>query len=89
MAKAQKNDKAIVLIKKSNNLVESRYKFDIWETRFFLSILAQIRKDETDLRTYRIWYKDIIKTFGLNSGDAYASLREAAKSLIRKPVRTS
>lgn len=89
MSKAQKNDKAIVLIKKSNNLVESRYKFDIWETRFFLSILAQIRKDETDLRTYRIWYKDIIKTFGLNSGDAYASLREAAKSLIRKPVRTS
>ena len=42
MSKVQKNnDKAIVLIKKSNNLVESRYKFDIWETRFFLSILAQ------------------------------------------------
>ena len=56
---------------------------------FFCLILAQIRKDETDLRTYRIWYKDIIKTFGLNSGDAYASLRDAAKSLIRKPVRTS
>lgn len=90
MSKAKKqNDKAIVLIKKSNNLVESRYKFDIWETRFFLSILAQIRKDEADLRKYRIWYKDIIKTFGLNSGDAYASLRDAAKSLIRKPVRTS
>jgi plasmid replication initiation protein len=90
MAKVQKNnDKAIVLIKKSNNLVESRYKFDIWETRFFLSILSQIRKDETDLKTYRIWYKDIIKTFELNSGDAYASLRDAAKSLIRKPVRTS
>jgi plasmid replication initiation protein len=90
MPKVQKNkDKAIVLIKKSNNLVESRYKFDIWETRFFLSILAQIRRDETDLRTYRIWYKDIIKTFGLNSGDAYASLRDAAKSLIRKPVRMS
>jgi plasmid replication initiation protein len=90
MAKVPKNkDKAIVLIKKSNNLVESRYKFDIWETRFFLSILAQIRRDETDLRTYRIWYKDIIKTFGLNSGDAYASLRDAAKSLIRKPVRMS
>jgi plasmid replication initiation protein len=90
MAKVgNKNSKAIVLIKKSNNLVESRYKFDIWETRFFLSILSQIRKDDTDLRPYRIWYKDIIKTFGLTSGDAYASLREAAKSLIRKPVRTS
>ena len=90
MAKVRnKNSKAIVLIKKSNNLVESRYKFDIWETRFFLSILSQIRKDDTDLRPYRIWYKDIIKTFGLTSGDAYASLREAAQSLIRKPVRMS
>ena len=91
MAKSQKkkNNKGITLIKKSNNLVESRYKFDIWETRFFLSILAQIQKEHIDFKTYRIRYKDVIKTFGLKSGDAYASLREAAKSLIRKTVRTS
>jgi plasmid replication initiation protein len=79
--------KAIVLIKKSNNLVESRYKFDIWETRFFLSILAQIRRDETDLGVYRIWYKDLIKTFDLKSGDSYGLLREAAKSLLKKPFQ--
>jgi plasmid replication initiation protein len=79
--------KAIVLIKKSNNLVESRYKFDIWETRFFLSILAQIRRDETDLGVYRIWYKDLIKTFDLKSGDSYSLLREAAKGLLKKPFQ--
>jgi plasmid replication initiation protein len=79
--------KAIVLIKKSNNLVESRYKFDIWETRFFLSILAQIRRDETDLGVYRIWYKDLIKTFDLKSGDSYGLLREAAKGLLKKPFQ--
>ncbi len=91
MAKSQKkkNNKGITLIKKSNNLVESRYKFDIWETRFFLSILANIQKEHIDFKTYRIRYKDVIKTFGLKSGDAYASLREAAKSLIRKTVRTT
>ena len=91
MAKSQrkKNNKGITLIKKSNNLVESRYKFDIWETRFFLSVLAHIQKEHIDFKTYRIRYKDVIKTFGLKSGDAYASLREAAKSLIRKTVRTS
>lgn len=91
MAKNQKknSNKGITLIKKSNNLVESRYKFDIWETRFFLSILAHIQKEHIDFKTYRIRYKDVIKTFGLKSGDAYASLREAAKSLIRKTVRTS
>jgi plasmid replication initiation protein len=90
MPKVQKkNNQGIVLIKKSNNLVESRYKFDIWETRFFLSILSNIQKENTDFKTYRIRYKDIIKTFGLKSGDAYASLRDAAKSLMRKTVRTS
>jgi plasmid replication initiation protein len=85
----KKNNQGIILIKKSNNLVESRYKFDIWETRFFLSILSNIQKENTDFKTYRIRYKDIIKTFGLKSGDAYASLRDAAKSLMRKTVRTS
>jgi plasmid replication initiation protein len=85
----KKQNQGIVLIKKSNNLVESRYKFDIWETRFFLSILSNIQKENTDFKTYRIRYKDVIKTFGLKSGDAYASLRDAAKSLMRKTVRTS
>lgn len=77
-------NKGIVVIKKSNNLIESRYKFDIWETRFFLSVLAQIRKDDDDFQRYRLWYKDVIKTFGLKSGDSYASLRDAARSLMSK-----
>ena len=90
MPKVQKKaKKGIVLIKKSNNLVESRYKFDIWETRFFLSVLSHIRRDDTDLHVYRIWYKDVIKTFGLKSGDSYASLREAARGLMGKPVHVN
>ncbi len=88
MAKTQKkNNKGIVLIKKSNNLVESKYKFDIWETRFFLSVLSQIRREDTDFDVYRIWYKDIIKIFGLKSGDSYAFLREAARVLMNKSVQ--
>ncbi|MBL7815754.1 MAG: RepB family plasmid replication initiator protein [Saprospiraceae bacterium] len=88
MAKAQKKiNKGVILIKKSNNLVESKYKFDIWETRFFLSVLSQIRRDDMDFQVYRIWYKDIIKVFGLKSGDSYAYLREAARQLMSKSVQ--
>ena len=88
MAKKQKKgNKGIVLIKKSNNLVESRYKFDIWETRLFLSVLSQIRREDTDFDTYRIWYKDVIKTFRLNSGSSYALLRDGAKALLKKSVQ--
>ncbi|MCB0517320.1 MAG: replication initiation protein [Lewinellaceae bacterium] len=80
----RKANKGIVLIKKANDLIESRYKFDVWETRFFLTVLAQIRRDDEEFQEYRIWYKDVIKTFGLKSGDSYALLRGAAKSLMGK-----
>ncbi len=80
----RKTNKGITLIKKANDLIESRYKFDQWETRIFASILTEIKKDDTDFRTYRIWYKDVIKTFGLKSGDSYRLLREAAQSLMKK-----
>lgn len=90
MAKSKKNaNKGIVLIKKSNNLVESQYKFDIWEMRFFLAVLSQIRMNDTDFQVYRIWYKDVIKTFSLKSGDSYASLRGAARGLMGKSVHVN
>jgi plasmid replication initiation protein len=88
MAKSKKKgNKGIILIKKANNLVESKYKFDIWETRFFLSVLANIRREDTDAEVYRIRYKDIIKIFSLKSGDSYALLRDAAKALMSKSVQ--
>jgi plasmid replication initiation protein len=72
------------IIKKSNQLIEARYKFDVWESRMFLSVLSNIRKEDVDFNTYRIWYRDIIKIFGLKSNQSYALLREAAKSLMQK-----
>jgi len=81
--KRKKNNR-IVLIKKANDLIESRYKFDIWETRIFLSVLSQIRKDDQEFQTYRIRYRDVIKQFGLKSGDSYAYLRDGAKNLMEK-----
>lgn len=82
--KSAKRSNRIVLIKKANDLIESRYKFDIWETRIFLSVLSQIRRDDQEFQSYRIRYRDVIKIFGLKSGDSYALLREGARSLMSK-----
>ena len=82
--KLKKKNTGIKLVKKANKLVESRYKFDIWETRVFLSVLAQINRGDEDFHVYRIWYKDVIKAFGLRSAQSYEFLREAAKGLMRK-----
>jgi Initiator Replication protein len=83
MAKKSQN-KGIVLVKKSNELIESRFKFDIWEMRFFLSVISQIRREDDDFRVYRVWYSDIIKTFGIKTHQSYDMLREAANKLMRK-----
>jgi plasmid replication initiation protein len=79
-----KTNKGITLIRKSNDLIEARYKFDVWETRFFLSVLAQIRKEDNDFSVYRIWYKDIVKMFDLKTHQSYDLLREGAKKLMNK-----
>jgi plasmid replication initiation protein len=86
MAKKKTTKTGIALIKKSNDLIEARYKFDIWETRFFLSVLSKIHKDDDEFETYRIHYKDIIKTFGLKPTSSYELLRNAARSLMDKKV---
>lgn len=83
---AKKRKPGLALIKKANNLIEARYRFDIWETRFFLSVLAQIHKDDEDFKTYRISLKDVKKTFGLKTNQAYELLREGASSLMKKPL---
>ncbi len=84
MKRRAKQNKGITLIKKSNQLIEARYKFDVWETRVFLSVLSYIRREDEDFKTYRIWYRDVIKTFGLTSGQSYGFLRDASRSLMRK-----
>jgi Initiator Replication protein len=55
--------KSVSIIKKSNELIEARYKFDIWETRVFLSVLAQIQRTDEDFQEYKIIYKSIIRHF--------------------------
>jgi plasmid replication initiation protein len=81
--KAKKNT-GMVLVRKSNDLIEARYKFDLWETRFFLSVLAKVRKDDDDFSVYRITYKDVASMFGLKSHRSYELLREGAKKLMSK-----
>ena len=76
----------IKLVVKSNELVEARYMFDVWETRFFHSLIASIKKDDEDDKIYRLWFKDMKQTFQLKSNQSYDFLREAAISMASKSV---
>ena len=76
----------IKLVVKSNELVEARYMFDVWETRFFHSLIASIHKNDDDDKVYRLWFKDMKKNFQLKSNQSYDFLREAAISMAGKSV---
>lgn len=82
----EKRKKNIRLIVQSNELVEARYMFDTWEMRFFYFFAAMIRKNDEESKKYRVWLKDIRKTYKLNNNDSYHQLREASKRLSDKSV---
>ncbi|MFK7980396.1 MAG: replication initiation protein [Saprospiraceae bacterium] len=81
-----KRGDAIKLVVKSNELVEAKYMFDVWEERFFRSLVTMISKMDEDDKIYRVWFKDIKKNFRLKSNQSYDLLRKAARSLNKKPV---
>ena len=88
VAKKKDERNVIKLVRKSNELVEARYKFDIWETRVFTKMLTMVRKSDKDFQTYRIYLKDVIREYGLeNNKDAYERLRAGGFKLMRKIVK--
>ena len=77
----------IKLIRKSNKLVEARYKFDIWEMRVFVKMISLIKPEDRDFTQYKISVSDIIHDFELpNSGNYYKLLQEGAEKLLTKQV---
>ncbi len=81
------SDQQIKLIRKSNELVEARYRFDIWETRVFAKMLTMIRHDDRDFQLYDIYIGDLLRDFGLqDGGDNYAAVKSAAKKLISRVI---
>lgn len=86
--KKSSSNKVIKLVKKSNELVESQYKFDIWEIRIFTTMVTMIKYDDQDFKPYRIYLNDVISEYGLeNSKDSYARLKKAANKLMKKVIK--
>ena len=75
------------LIRKANELVEARYKFDIWETRLFAKMLTMIKPGDRDFQNYEIFVGDLLKDFGLHDkGDNYVSVRQASKKMLSRVI---
>ncbi len=81
-------DSDIKLIRKANEFVEARYKFDIWETRVFAYMLTLIKYTDTDFAEYKINVGDIVREFDLNRGGmVYEEIKKASEKLLSKKVQ--
>jgi len=75
------------MVRKSNSLVEARYRFNMWETRVFTKMITMVRMSDEDFKPYRIYLRDIIQEFGLDKDKAsYELLRDGANTLLQKEV---
>lgn len=73
------------IIRKSNKLVEARYKLDIWETRIFTKMLMVINRGDDDFKKYKIYLRDVVEDFDLGKNkEVYPLLRQGARKLMRK-----
>lgn len=80
-----KSHGVVRIIRKSNKLVEARYKLDIWETRIFTKMLMMINKGDDDFKKYKIYLRDLVEDFDLGKNQqAYPLLRQGARKLMRK-----
>lgn len=83
--KKSKSHGVVRIIRKSNKLVEARYKLDIWETRIFTKMLMVINRGDDDFKKYKIYLRDVVEDFDLGKNkEAYPLLRQGARKLMRK-----
>jgi plasmid replication initiation protein len=89
MKKQVKNkpEGAVKLIRKANQLVEARYKFDIWEIRVFTKMLTLIKPTDHDFKLYDIHIGELLQEFKLHDkGDNYQAVRQATKKLMTRLI---
>ena len=80
------DDKQLV-VKKSNDLIEARYKLTLGEQRLILLLASQIRKDDEDFKDYEVRVEDFAQWFNLGaSSSVYEKVEQIADNLVGKVV---
>ena len=78
----------IQVVRKSNELIEARYKLSVAEQRLILLLASEISPDDEDFQDYEIRVADFAKMFGLESDKSlYEKVEQAAESLVGQKLR--
>lgn len=77
-------------VRKSNKLIEARYRLTLGEQRLILHLCSLIHSSDEDFKSYEIRVKDFARMFGLESKSViYKAVEDAAKELAGKRLDLS
>ena len=77
-------------VRKSNQLIEARYRLTLGEQRLILHLCSLIHSSDKDFKSYEIRVKDFAKMFGLEKrNNIYKAVEKAAKELAGKRLDIS
>lgn len=81
------NSKKLPVIRKSNDLIEARYKLSIIEQRLIFLLMAEISPNDEDFKDYEIHVSNFARVFRLKSTNSlYEKVQNAANSLIGQRI---
>ena len=71
----------------ANELVEASYSLSIDELRVIALASTKVNSKQKNVGEIRIDVSEFKKAYGINHGSVYSDLRDAVKSIMRKPVK--
>lgn len=84
------NPTPLQVIRKSNELIEARYRLSIWEQRLILLLLINLSPKDEDFKRYSVRVTDFAKMWHLDTDNSlYQKVQEAADSLVGRTLQIS
>lgn len=69
----------------SNDLVEAKYNYSLWEKRVFVYMISTLKRDDNGFKPVRIYIRDLMRFFGTHSNNDYSVIRAIPETISQKP----
>jgi plasmid replication initiation protein len=80
-------DERALVVRQSNELIEASYKIaSIGEGRLMRMLIAQIKPDDEDFKTYRIGVADFARFFGISHNSIHEQIEKSARALREREI---
>lgn len=80
-------NKKYSIVKKSNSLIEARYKLNLNEQKFVLKSISMIQKNDENFKEYEISVSEFQNLLGIKSKTyLHSELKKISKTILQKPL---